>query len=180
MKLHIRNKFTINIPVKRTPPFYDSVQSSRLKKYNHTTSTILQNLNASLASKILPSQPNKLRPPSAKEIPKPLPRLTQPVAKPKQQALVIHVNCLLLRAKSQMLRPALPGKTCFNQTQNNMTYQLVSPKNHRRNTTKEEVKVFKDYFIVVLCGTDVTFLMQLLCQLLLTRPNPVNLNTACL
>jgi len=56
MKLHIRNKFTINIPVKRTPPFYDSVQNSRLKKYNHTTSTILQNLNDVLIKVSTPSK----------------------------------------------------------------------------------------------------------------------------
>jgi len=67
MKLHIRNKFTINIPVKRTPPFYDSVQNSRLKKYNHTTSTILQNLNdvlikVSTPSKYYLSSYNKLAP----------------------------------------------------------------------------------------------------------------------
>jgi hypothetical protein len=36
---------------------------------------------------------------------------------------------------------------------NQMTYQLVPPHNHRRNAAEKAVQIFKYNFIAVLCGT---------------------------
>ena len=49
---------------------------------------------------------------------------------------------------------------------NQMTFQLVQPNDHRRNIAEKAIQVFKDHFISVLCGTDITFPMQLWCQIL--------------
>ena len=49
---------------------------------------------------------------------------------------------------------------------NQMTFQLVQPNDHRRNIAEKAIQIFKDHFISVLCGTDITFPMQLWCQIL--------------
>ena len=43
---------------------------------------------------------------------------------------------------------------------NQMKFQLVPPNDHRRNIAEKAIQVFKDHFISVLCGTDITFPMQ--------------------
>ena len=48
---------------------------------------------------------------------------------------------------------------------NGMEYQPVPPHNHLRNIVKKALQTFKDPFVAVLCETNVTFLMQLWCQL---------------
>ena len=50
---------------------------------------------------------------------------------------------------------------------NQMTYQLVPPHDHRRNAAEKAYQIFKDHFISVLYGTDETFPMRLWCALLL-------------
>ena len=50
---------------------------------------------------------------------------------------------------------------------NTMKYQLVPPYDHRRNIAEKAIQVFKDYFALVLCGTDKNFPLQLWCQILL-------------
>ena len=49
---------------------------------------------------------------------------------------------------------------------NQMKFQLVPPNDHRRNVAKKAIQVFKDHFISVLCGTDVSFPMQMWYQIL--------------
>ena len=49
---------------------------------------------------------------------------------------------------------------------NQMKFQLVPPNDHRRNIAEKAIQVFKDHFISVLCGTDVTFPMQSWYQIL--------------
>ena len=49
---------------------------------------------------------------------------------------------------------------------NEMTYQLVPPQDHRCKAAEKAIQIFKDHFIVVLCGTDKTFPMRLWCSLL--------------
>ena len=48
-------------------------------------------------------------------------------------------------------------------SENQMKFQLVSPHNHRCNISKKDIQVFKDHFISVLCGIDITFPMCLWC-----------------
>ena len=61
---------------------------------------------------------------------------------------------------------------------NQMEFQLVPPNDHRRNIAEKAIQVFKDHFISVLCGTDVTFPMQLWCQILRQAEHQLNLCTA--
>ena len=49
---------------------------------------------------------------------------------------------------------------------NGMKYQLVPPNDHRRNVAEKAIQVFKDHYISVLCGTDVSFPTRLWCRLL--------------
>ena len=49
---------------------------------------------------------------------------------------------------------------------NDMTYQLVPPHDHRRNAAEKAIQIFKDHFVAVLCGTDENFPMRLWCSLL--------------
>ena len=49
---------------------------------------------------------------------------------------------------------------------NSLMYQLVPPNDHRRNAAEKAVQIFKAHFVVVLCGTDASFPMQLWCQLI--------------
>ena len=45
--------------------------------------------------------------------------------------------------------------------ENKMKFQLVPPNDHRRNIAEKAVQVFKDHFIYVLCGTDISSPMRL-------------------
>ena len=58
---------------------------------------------------------------------------------------------------------------------NQMKFQLVPPNDHRRNIAEKAIQVFKDHFIAVLCGTDVSFPMQLWCQILRQAEHQLNL-----
>ena len=58
---------------------------------------------------------------------------------------------------------------------NQMKFQLVPPNDHRRNVAEKAIQVFKDHFISVLCGTDVSFPMQLWCQILRQAEHQLNL-----
>jgi len=59
--------------------------------------------------------------------------------------------------------------------ENDMTYQLVPPHDHRRNVAEKAVQVFKDHFIAVLCGTDNKFPIKLWCQILRQAEHQLNL-----
>ena len=58
---------------------------------------------------------------------------------------------------------------------NQMTYQLVPPNDHRRNVAEKAIQTFKDHFVAVLCGTDPDFPLQLWCQVLRHAENQLNL-----
>jgi hypothetical protein len=47
-----------------------------------------------------------------------------------------------------------------------MTYELVSPNNHRCNLAKKALQTFKDHMVSVLSGCSPTMPMHLWCQLL--------------
>ena len=49
---------------------------------------------------------------------------------------------------------------------NNMEYQLLPPYNHSGNIADKAIQIFKDHFMVVLCGTYDSMPLQLRCQLL--------------
>jgi hypothetical protein len=38
-----------------------------------------------------------------------------------------------------------------------MTYQLVPPHDHQRNTAEKAIQIFKDHLVAILCGTDTNF-----------------------
>ena len=58
---------------------------------------------------------------------------------------------------------------------NGMKFQLVPPNDHRRNVTEKAIQVFKDHFISVLCGTDISFPMRLWCRLLRQAEDQLNM-----
>ena len=58
---------------------------------------------------------------------------------------------------------------------NQMKFELFPSNDHRRNVAEKANQVFKDHFISVLCGTDVSFPMQLWCQILRQAEHQLNL-----
>jgi len=58
---------------------------------------------------------------------------------------------------------------------NNMTYQLVTAHDHRRNIAEKAIQTFKHHFIAILCGTDETFPMHLWCRLLEEAEHTLNM-----
>ena len=48
--------------------------------------------------------------------------------------------------------------------ENEMSYQLVLPHDHRRNVAEKAIQTFKHHFVSVLCGADDDFPLQLWCQ----------------
>ena len=58
---------------------------------------------------------------------------------------------------------------------NRVTYQLVPPHDRRLNVAENSIQVFKDHFVSVLCGTDITFSMRLWCELLPQAEDQLNL-----
>ncbi|KAL7474990.1 hypothetical protein ACHAW6_000925 [Cyclotella cf. meneghiniana] len=45
--------------------------------------------------------------------------------------------------------------------ENRMTYELVPPDMHRQNRAEKSIQTFKDHFVVILSGVDVSFPMNL-------------------
>ena len=39
-------------------------------------------------------------------------------------------------------------------SENNITFQLVPPNDHRRNAAEKAIQIFKDHFVAALCGMD--------------------------
>ena len=58
---------------------------------------------------------------------------------------------------------------------NEMTFQLVPPHDHRRNVAEKAIQTFKDHFVAVLCGTDESFPLQLWCQILRQAEHQLNM-----
>ena len=56
-----------------------------------------------------------------------------------------------------------------------MKFQLVPPNDHRQNVAEKAIQVFEGHFISVLCGTNVSFPMQLRCQILRHAEHQLNL-----
>ena len=58
---------------------------------------------------------------------------------------------------------------------NGMEYQLVPPNDNCQNIAKKALQTFKHHFVAVLCGTDVTFPMQLWCRILRQAEHQLNM-----
>ena len=85
------------------------------------------------------------------------------------RAYQLLINCL----KTAGIKPKrhVLDKECsddFKATihNNKMTYQLVPPRNYRRNIAEKAIKTFKSHFISILCGCDKLYPLHLWCQLL--------------
>ena len=65
----------------------------------------------------------------------------------------------------------------FKQTirDNNMTYQLVPPHNHRRNMAEKAIQTFKVHFLSILCGADKDFPLHLWDRLLPQAEHTLNM-----
>ena len=67
-----------------------------------------------------------------------------------------------LKEKSIQLKLHLTDNECSEELKevtkkNSMKYQLVPPHDHRRNIVEKAIQVFKDHFVLVLCGIDKKF-----------------------
>jgi hypothetical protein len=60
---------------------------------------------------------------------------------------------------------------------NNMTYKLSPPGNHRRNQAEQVIQTFKSHFISILSGVDDKFPLSLWCYLF--KPMEFTLNMLC-
>ncbi len=58
---------------------------------------------------------------------------------------------------------------------NNMTFQLVPPHDHRRNIAEKAIQTFKDHFISILCGADEMFPLHLWDRLLRQAEHTLNM-----
>jgi hypothetical protein len=58
---------------------------------------------------------------------------------------------------------------------NNLTYQLVPPHDHRRNLAEKAIQTFKAHFISILCGTDPNFPLHLWDRLLPQAEHTLNM-----
>ena len=58
-----------------------------------------------------------------------------------------------------------------------MNYQLLPPKNHRRNIAKKSIQTWKDHFVAVLSGTADNFPLHLWCQIIPHMEHQLNLIT---
>ena len=54
-------------------------------------------------------------------------------------------------------------------------FQLVSPHDHRRNIAEKAIQVFEDHVVLVLCGTDIKFPLQLWNRILPQVEHQLNL-----
>ncbi len=58
---------------------------------------------------------------------------------------------------------------------NNMTYQLIPPHDHRRNMAEKAIRTFKAHFISILCGADKDFPLHLWDRLLPQAEHTLNM-----
>ena len=58
---------------------------------------------------------------------------------------------------------------------NEVNFQLVSPHDHRLNIVEKAIQVFKDPFVLVLCGANIQFPLQLWDRILSQAEHQLNL-----
>ena len=59
--------------------------------------------------------------------------------------------------------------------ENKMEYQFVPPRDHRRNVAEKAIHVFKDHFVLVVCGSDAKIPMPLWCCILCQTEHKLDL-----
>jgi hypothetical protein len=91
------------------------------------------------------------------------------------QVLVEGLNVCGVQPKHHMLDNECPQDFKDAIKENNMTYQLGTVHNHRRNIAEKAIQTFKHHFIAILCGTDETFPMHLWCRLLEQAEHTLNM-----
>ena len=94
--------------------------------------------------------------------------LQEPMKNRTSGKMICAYQKLIDRLKSAGITPKChildnECSTDFKQTirDNNMTYQLVPPHDHRRNMAEKAIQTFKAHFISILCGADKDFPLHL-------------------
>ena len=77
------------------------------------------------------------------------------------QTLIDRLKKVKIEPKLHILDNECSGEYKEAIRKNGMKFQFVPPNDHRRNIAEKAIQVFKDHFIAVLCGTDVSFPMHL-------------------
>jgi hypothetical protein len=76
------------------------------------------------------------------------------------------MQCCGLIPKHQILNNQASAEYKATIEASGMTYELVPPKEHRRNMAKKAIQTFKDHFVGVLSGCAPSMPIHLWCQLL--------------
>ena len=108
--------------------------------------------------------------------------LQEPMKNRTSGEMICAYQKLIDRFKSAGITPKrhiLDNKcsTNFKQTirDNNMTYQLVPPHDHRRNMAEKAIQTFKAHFISILCSADKDFPLHLWDRLLPQAEHTLNM-----
>jgi hypothetical protein len=80
-----------------------------------------------------------------------------------------------LKPVLQQLNNEAPGKLQTFMRQNGVSFQLVPPRQHRRNAAERAIATLKDHFVATLATTDPSFPLHLWCRLIDQASTTLNL-----
>jgi hypothetical protein len=92
------------------------------------------------------------------------------------QTIIDRLKGCGIHPKHQMLDNEISDEYKNAIKNNNMTFQLVPPHDHRRNLAERAIQTFKSHFIAILCGVDEQFPMHLWDRLLPQTEMTLNMN----
>ena len=96
----------------------------------------------------------------------PMPSRTEHSMISSQENSISRMRAAGLNPKHQILDNEASAKYKANITNSGMTYQLVTPKDHRRNIAERATQFWKYHFIAVLSGAARTSPLRLWCQVI--------------
>jgi hypothetical protein len=80
-----------------------------------------------------------------------------------------------LKPVLQKLDNRAPGKLQMFMGQNDVSFQLVPPRQHRRNAAKRAIATWKDHFVATLATTNPSFPLHVWCRLIDQATTTLNL-----
>jgi hypothetical protein len=108
--------------------------------------------------------------------------LAEPLASRNESDLLRAYTKLHTYLTERGLKPVLqkldneaPGKLQSFMRQNDVSFQLVPPRQHRRNAAERAIATWKDHFVATLATTDPDFPLYLWCRLIDQATTTLNL-----
>ena len=83
-----------------------------------------------------------------------------------QSQAVTRMNKFVIIPTKQVLNNEASATYKAAISESNMTYQLVSSNNHRKNIAEKAIQNWKDHFVAVLSGIADNFPLNMWCQLI--------------